>query len=465
MKMILSEKGTILIISSLVLAILLVLGSYFLTSVITESKISRSQAIAAQTYYLAEAGVNEAIWRLKNDSEWLENFETEPFCGDWSSDFSKSDILLPGSSYQIQIQNSECARGQIIATSTIEVAEGKTAQRVVKVKIFKALGSLTEDSPLFTGGTSENIDVSASVINLYDGNFFGNNNINIKYSSQVNIFDNQETEKEEGKVFAGNNVNLDWGSELNATAICSKNICQGDCSEEGCPMPSLSMPMIDFDSTDYNSYKSQASANQNGGLCSVLCNGVQCSTQCVFTADEFEDLLWQIGLGGTLTLNNKITYVTGIVNLKGGRKLEINGILVADRTVDIGKKDCWTKLGDKYCGFNQLTINDPGPGIPSGLLTKAKINFGLYSSLQNIEITGLIYANDEISLISLPQTFNLTGGLLGRKISIISGWQVINLYLDNTVIFEGVWGGPEPPEGEKPPYSPIVTIEHWEETY
>ncbi|HUV81348.1 MAG TPA: hypothetical protein VMW21_02450, partial [Patescibacteria group bacterium] len=195
------------------------------------------------------------------------------------------------------------------------------------------------------------------------------------------------------------------------------------------------------------------------------CNGVQCSTQCVFTADEFEDLLWQIGLGGTLILNNKITYVTGIVNLKGGRKLEINGILVADRTVDIGKKDCWTKLGDKYCGFNQLTINDPGPGIPSGLLTKAKINFGLYSSLQNIEITGLIYANDEISLISLPQTFNLTGGLLGRKISIISGWQVINLYLDNTVIFEGAWGGPEPPEGEKPPYSPIVTIEHWEETY
>jgi len=77
----------------------------------------------------------------------------------------------------------------------------------------------------------------------------------------------------------------------------------------------------------------------------------------------------------------------------------------------------------------------------------------------------LVYANDEIRLVSLPRAFNLTGGLLGRKISVTSAWSAVNIYLDNTLIVEGIWAGLRPPGGEKPPYSPIVTIEHWEEAY
>jgi len=459
------QKGVILIVAVLVLGVLLILGAYFLTFTITESKISQSQIIATKTYYLAEAGINEAIWKLKNDPEWKTNFETLPQCSDWLATTSRSDVLFPDSSYQIQIQNSSCARGEIIATAILNLPGGKTAQRIIKTKVFKALGSLTGDSAMFSGGSSENIDINASIINIYDSNLFSNHNLNISWFSNISLFDNLSTEKVEGKALAGGNFNLHWSSSLDATATCAKNVCQGDCLEEGCPPVSIPLPAIDFDSATPQSYKSKASTTQDAGLCNILCNGVLCSTKCVLTSGEFSDLLWQVGLDGTLTLNNEITYVAGGVELKGGRRLQINGALVADSTIDIGEKECWTNKGTKNCGFDRISVADPGSGKPSGILTKAKINFGLYSSSQNFEIVGLIYANDEISLVSMPSAFTIRGGILGRKISITSAWQNLNIYLDNDLILEGLWAGLEPPEGGLPPFSPVVTIEHWEESY
>lgn len=464
-KRIFRQKGTILIVVSLALTTLLALGSYFLTFTLTESKISKSQIVATQTYFLAEAGINEAIWKLKNDPVWKNNFETMPGCATWEASFSRDEFLLPNSSCQIQIKNSDCARGQIIATSTISLVGSKTAQRVVETKVFKAFGSLTQDSAFFSGGTSENIDISASVLRIYNGNLFSNNNASINLGSDVRVNDNPETETAEGKALAGSNLNISWTSNLISLAQCAKNVCQGDCLEEGCPANNSPMPMIDFDSEDANSYKQKAITAQGMNQCSVLCNGQLCDNKCIYTENEFEDLLWQAGKEGSLTLNNAITYITGSIDLKGERRLIINGALVADGTIDIGENYCWTNKGKKDCGYNQITVFDPGAGKPSGILTKSKINFGLYSSFQDIEITGLVYANDEIRIVSVPSSFNLTGGLLGRKIAITSAWSYFNIYLDNLIISEGVWAGPQPPEGETPPFSPLVTIEHWEEAY
>lgn len=460
------QKGVVLILASMTLGILLLLSTYFLRFSLTETKISQNQIVAAKTYYLAEAGVNEAIWKLKNDSTWKDNFETNPGCETWSASFTREGILFPDASYQVSIENLSCARGQIFATSTFSLADTKTAQRVIKTKVFKSLGSLTGNGAVFSGGNSENINISASNINIYDGNLLGNNNVNINWWSEVNVYDDPATEIVEGKILANNNLNISASSITNATSFCAKNVCLGDCLDEGCPPSTIDMPMVDFDSEDENSYKNKAQAAQDSGFCSVLCDGVECETKCVFTSNEFEDLLWNIGKDSTLTLNNDITYVTGSIDIKGGRRLIINGVLIADSTINIGERYCWSRQGEKDCGFNQITINDPGVDISSGLLTKNKLNFGPYSSIQSIEVVGLIYANDEIRIVSLPYTFNLTGGILGRKVSITSAWQDFNIYLDNLIVLEGLWAGPQPPEGgESPPFSPIVTIEHWEEAY
>jgi len=459
------KKGVILIVSTILLGVLLILGAYFLNFTLTESKITKSQDAATQTYYLAEAGVNEAIWKLKNDPAWKDGFETPPGCSNWSASFSRNNTLLPKGSYQVQIQNSDCARGEIISTAFLDLPNGKKAQRIVKTKVFKAVGALTGDSAIFSGGTSENITIIASLVNIYDGNLFANNHIDINLLSNVDVYDNAGTEELEGKAVAGGNLTVSWFSTLDSMARCAKNVCQGDCTGQGCPPASLSTPMIDFDSGDANSYKSKAIAKEAAGQCSVSCGGGECNKKCVFTQKEFEDLLWLVGKNGNLILNNEITYVTGSVDLKGGRSLTVNGALVADGTINIGESECWTNKGQKDCGNNQITVSDPGVGKPSGILTKGKINFGFYSSSRKIEIVGLVYANDEIRIVSIPQVFRVTGGVIGRKVSIVSILSSMNFYLNNSIISEGIWGGTKPPEGQKPPYSPVVTIEHWEEAY
>ena len=459
------EKGVVIIIASLTLGLLLLLSSYFLSFVIAESKIGESQAVATQAYYLAEAGIHEAIWKLKYDPEWKSAFEEKPGCYTWSDSFLRNNVLLPNSSYQVQIQNSDCARGQIIAIAQINLAEGRTAQRELKVKVFKSLGSLTQNSGVFSGGTAENIKIQSSNINIYNGNLFCNQNLDVKWFSSLTVGDNPATEEIlEGKVLVVGNISK-VDSSIISTATCSKNVCQGECAEEGCPPSSMDMPSVNFNSPGPDSYYYKAEVLQNNNQCSILCNGVECATNCIYNQSDFENLLWQIGQGGTLTLNSKITYITGLIDLKGERNIIVNGVLVAEGTIDIGERDCWTRQGDKDCGYNQITINDPGVDIPSGLLSKGKINFGPYSSLTNTEIAGLIYAYDDMKIVSLPQSFEVTGGILGRKVSFTSAWSPVNIYLDNNIIAEAIWGGPEPPPGEEPPYSSVVTIEHWEEAY
>jgi len=459
------KKGVILIVSTLILGLMLILGAYFLNLTLTESKISRSQNIASQAYYLAEAGVNEAIWKLKNDPLWQADFETPPTCLNWSASFSRAGSLFSNGSYQVQIQNSDCASGEIVSTAIINLADGKTAQRIIKTKVFKAIGSLTAYGAVFTGGSSQNIDISSSILNIHDGNLFSNNHINIKSVSTVNLYDNPSTPEKEGKTLASGNLDVSWGSNLNSSDLCAKNMCLGDCSSEGCPPALVSMPMIDFDSSDPNSYKNKALVKEGASQCSILCNGVGCATKCVYSANEFSDLLWQVGKDGELTLNNEVTYVTGPIELKGSRRLKINGTLVADGTITIGNNQCWTNKGNKDCGFNGISVVDPGPDKPSGILTKTKINFGPFSSSLDIEITGIVYANDEISMVSLPWGFKVVGGILARKFSLTSALSPVDIYLDNSKILEGVWAGPLPPGGGKPPYSPVVTIGHWEEAY
>lgn len=470
------QKGTAVIIALLATSVLLLLGIYFVSFSITEFKISQSQILSLQTYYLAEAGVNEAIWRLKNDSSWNTCFTSSTAfcdCENWStSSVTDASQLLSNSSYIIYVQNYACAQGEIISNATSTFGQ-RTGRRTVKVRAFKPSASLTEDSGVFSGSPSGEIKIHSSAIDLHDGNIFSNNNINIKSGSVINVYDDFATAAiQEGLVSAANNVNVSLSS-LNSSSSCAKNICEEKCPDyttttSSCPPPSFSMPAIDFDSVSSASYKSKAQAAESQGQCRVLCNGVECSNQCVFTSDEFQNLLWQVGMGGTLRLeyltNGSATstyYVTGSIELKGERKLEIDGILVADWNIDIGTKLCW----NGQCGLSQITITDPGAGAPSGILTKKSLDFGTHSSCSTTTIDGLVYAVDKIDFISIPKVFKIKGGVIASKPSFISILHILEIYLDNDIIKEGIWGGPQPPGGETPSFSPVVTIEHWEEVY
>lgn len=477
----LSKKGTILIIAFLTLGILLLLGVYFISFTLTESRIAKSQTVGTQAYYIAEAGIHQAIWKLKNDDIWKECFATSTAkcdCKYWKASFSTStDTLLPNSSVSVTIKNLECARGRIVATSTIVLLGGKMAQRVVETVVFKSLASPTEDAAVFSGGASENIDIKFSKIRVY-GNLFSNHNLDIKGESIVEVY---ATSSAEGKILAVGNFTTSTDSTVSSIAICAKDTCQTTstcacsseeferCEENRCPPLKLSMPLVDFDSAATSSFKSRAQQAEDNDDCSILCekqgqSPYECSTECVFSEDVFNDLLWEVGEGGALILNITaspgIVYVEGRIEVRGGRHLVVNGALLADRTIDIGARYKWK--GDE--GKSQITINQPTTTTASGLLTKAKINFGSYSSLTTTTITGVVYANDEVRMVSLPEGFILTGGIIARKLSFTSVWQWFDFILNNEIIRYGL-GYKIDTYSVNPTYSPIITIEHWEEAY
>lgn len=477
-----NNRGVIVIIAFLTLGVLLLLGAYFLSFTITESKIAQNQEAGTKAYYLAEAGIHRAIWKLKNDEEWSACFISSegacPDCATWSAtEVIDSSSLVPGSSVTVSVQNSACAKGEVVSTSTIELAGGRTAQRVVKTTLFKALASPTEDNAIFTGGPAEKIDIRDTVLNIY-GNIFSNHILSVQGASQVQVFPH-DTAK--GKILAGHDYKASPESSVSGTAICARNICDTqetcecgtypenfrECQEDICRPIEISVPLVDFDSDSEYSFKSRALAMEAAGQCANTCNGVPCSEyedRCFFSMNEFDDLLWSVGLGGTLTLGSAadpvIAYVDNHIDLRGGRHLEVNGTLVAGGNVGIGKIDNWK--GEK--GDSQITINHPVLTFPSGLLAKGKIDFGSYSAFDTVSISGVIYCINELNMISMPETVNITGGVITRKLDIWSPSGEINVTLDNDIIRYGL-GYMIDGEVIEPEYSPLISVEHWEESY
>jgi len=472
------QKGSVIIIAMGALFVLLLLGSYFLSFASTEYRISRSQIQSLQTYYLAEAGINETVWRLKNDTSWSTCFTSSTAscnCINWAtSSYRNAGSLLPNAGYIMSVKNSGCGNSEfsVQATST---SENKFNQRVVKIKAYKALADIIKDSPIFSGSASGDINFTLSGINVYNGNIFSNHDVNVSLFSTVNVYDNQSTPtttNQEGLVFANNNVNVSW-STLNASSSCAENICDSRCPSGSCPPIGNFMPSIDFDSATAYSYKNKAIAAQSQGQCNVVGKNLNGSTvtstsRCLYSSTEFDNLLKVVGYNGTLTLSYKTNgsatstyYVTGPIEIKGGRKVKIYGALVADGSISIGENNCW----GSQCGSDQITVYDPARGVPSGILSKSKITFGIYSSYSDTNIAGLIYAGDELSLISLPENFTVTGGVIANRFSLISVLQPLNFYYDEDIVNEGIWGGSVPSGGVHPAFSPVITIDHWEEVY
>lgn len=396
------NRGFILIATTLITALILLLAGYLLNFTLTELRISTSQAAATQAYYLAESGVAEAIWKITNDPTWKSSFESNP---NWTVHYSRNSAMHPGWSYDIDITNSGNAKGRIVVTG--KVARGASvAQRVIETSVFKAMG----ENPL--GDVAEyadgNIEITASVIRVHQGGLHSNNNIQLKGWSTANV---------DGAASAGNNIILSTYSNIISATRTEHAI-------------RLDMPAVSFDSAgDPDSYKSRA--NQ------------------IYTESQFSNLLKN---NETVTLNG-ITYVTGDIDVQGGRNLIVNGALVADGDITLGKNTlacCW----QWRCGRSNITVNRPSTSTPAGILAKGKIEMELCMS--DLNVTGLIYANDKLDIVSIPSDFKVTGALLSRKLDLASIWQGIDVYHDENAVIYGL-GNPQ--------YAPIVTVEHWEEEY
>ena len=89
-----NNKGIAIIFIILIIFILLFLAFYFLSFSTIEKRIAKSQTAGLQAYYLAEAGVNEMIWLIKNDSTYRNNFEFNPSNTSHPKKFSFSILIV-----------------------------------------------------------------------------------------------------------------------------------------------------------------------------------------------------------------------------------------------------------------------------------------------------------------------------------------------------------------------------------
>ncbi len=398
-----NKSGFVLIASLVIMALLLLLSVYLINFTLAEYKIANSQVKATQTYYLAESGIAEAIYKLKNDPTWQTNFETNP---NWSTTYTRNPAIYPNGYYQIDITNTGLASAEINVTAWLET-NGNTTKRQVKAYVYKSLGANpVGDNAEFSDG---DIDISGSVYNVYGGSVFSIGDVIVDFFSTLNV---------DNAVRATGEVDEHWTSTINAATI-----------EEG--VEPISMPAVSFDNLDDpESYINRADQ--------------------IYTESQFEDLLWDNRDGLTL---NGITYVTGDIDIKGPIDLTVNGVLVAEDDIEVGKNTFFCCWGIR-CGQSDIIINSQSSTTPSGLLAKGKIDFEL--CLDDFEVEGLVYAADQINVLSLPGTFEVLGGIISRQLNIISIWQGLNLIFDSNLVAQTLGN---------PTYSPIVIVDHWEEEY
>jgi len=398
-----TKHGFLLISSLFVLTTMIIIVSFYLSSVNQEIQVAQIVDTAPKSYYLAEAGIQEAFWRIQNDATYKNNFETNK---NWTTTFTRNDILIPGGSYTVTIANTDFATATITATSTISVRD-TLSQRVVQAGVFKAMN----DNPInnvtiFGNGKIYSI---GSKVNIIGGGLFSNDDIELKLFSEWSTEGNAESVKD---------IDVGVSSSLIAENIYDKN---------NPPIPEeIITPQIDFDSEDSSSLKSRA-------------------TQ-VYTSQDFRDLLRD----SPITELSGIIYVTGNVDIKKGQSLTINGMLVADGSISTAN------------GFSfelepaSLIINKVG-NEPSGVISKKNINIGGFSAELNVE--GLIYAGGKFRLQDgIWESVNaiIEGGIIAQDIDILVSWDPITITHNQVYINEALG---------TPLFSQVLFINHWEEEY
>lgn len=403
-------RGFGLVVVLIIIFVLGILTTLLIAIVISEYKISKSQEAGTGAFYVAEAGIEEAMWLVQHNQTYKDHLEDATFDG-VNGNFSRDPALGSSSRYEVSFLSTNVGAAQITSTGYFDLGP-QTSRRIIRTRIFKAINpNPIQDNNIFT---ADDIDFIMTIVNIFGGGIFSNEDIDVPGPASLITV--------EGDASAVEEINTPWPDTLVAAARHATNY------------PPAADP-IDFPIVDFDDYYDRADA--------------------VYTKDEFEDLMWA---NQNLVINDDITYITmaptNTLKIRGNQSLTINGLLVIDGNIDIGGQLCWNGgPGPHRCGLDNITVNHT-EGKPSGIIVKGDVEFSIWTGA--VDIHGLLYGMDEVIMTSLPQEFNIVGGFIGRRFFCTSIWQTINITYDEEIINTGL--GPQQ-------FSPVVEVEHWEEEY
>ncbi|MBI5465878.1 MAG: hypothetical protein HY974_01160 [Candidatus Kerfeldbacteria bacterium] len=401
-----STSGFVLVAVTSVIAALLFLAGYFLEQSASETRIAKSENSATKSYYLSEAGANEAIYKLKNDANWKAKFINGTLSNETAT---RSNVFDNNGSYTISTASVDHGIANITVTATYN-SGGQQAKRVIKTQVARATNSASVwPQSIYAGGKGKesngNIELEHD-ITINGGVLHANQNFKVK-KKNTTITVNDAT------ITASNDVIIDHDANL---------VLNNSTTSEGAA--SIDAPQIDFDSSSPNSLKNRATT--------------------VYTPKQFTDLPKGTTLAG-------IIYVTGDVK-KDDIDVTVNGILAIGGTLQM----------KKHKDYN-ITIN-ANYLTGSGLLAKEDIKFDENED-SAVVINGLLYASRELQIKSTKHDANITvnGGIVGWHVRLSGGDEhsddgSFNITYNPDLIAPVI----DPLYNSE---APIIEVNHWEEQY
>lgn len=285
-----------------------------------ESKISVSQRDGISAYYVAEAGVEDALWRIQTNDAACGT----PKCSDalqagtLNYTYTATNAPQSGQSFTItMVSTSGQPAGNVTVTSVGKVTDGfVTAQRKVVITAYQGPpNSAIGTSALLSGGGLSVHDGNSKLI-VTSGDLYAASGISLSKTTVTMSGGNLLTQGS----YSSSNATLTGDGSIQASNYL--------------PKPSaIAVPGFDF-----TYYKTHNNAYYNES-----------------TSNTFENAV----SGGQTTFNGPVTYIDGNINFNSWAKnqhITVTGMLIINGSVAFNGN----------LGTFSMTILDPGNG-QSGL--------------------------------------------------------------------------------------------------
>lgn len=408
-----TNEGFALATTLILLGVVLIAVSGLLAIAKIEARISRSQKESVQAYYIAEAGVQNALWQIRNDTDLQNQLNLGTLDESWQSE----DQILNLRDIRVTARSTEPGRAEIIATGLVN-EDQYPAQRLVKVQIFRGV---TQDQPESILGQ----------LGLYG-------------SSTVTLIGTQELAVNGGDVYGGSYLDLWWAQGAVDGKFKTKgdfinrygrsNVTNQGVEARNFPPPAQDVPMpgVDFASL-------RAAANQ------------------ILTAQEFRDL---VRVGGEVHLPGPITFIDGNVTINAGwfmgqnrtMHLIVHGLLVID-----GNFHFYIPSVPNAWNLNLKVVDDTNG--PSGIISSRNIVF--LGRSNPFLIDGVVYATQTLGFADVKNLF-INGGVVARDFYDLSG---DNVTVNTDQARLGEMFGFVDNGGNEEGRPSTLEVSHWEEEY
>jgi hypothetical protein len=400
------QRGYALATILILLGVCMFGAAALVTISILESRISRSQQEGTVAYYVAEAGVNDAMWRLNNTT----TYQAALSAGTLNASYAVSNQPATGQSFTVTLTTPAEGAGYAFIDVIGSSNNGTfTAQRRVQVTVFQGMGGtpVTGDNAFLAGG-SATVTNGSSALNILNGDFYARGAVVI----------NQATVNGAGRFIETLSTYSSNSSSVTVAGIHASNY----------PPPPTSIAIPGYNFAQYNSLPTnRCTAGQYAAQVQLRC-----------TPTQLRNL---IGSNSSFTFNNAVVYVDSSLTMNSwarNKSITFNGLLVVNG--DLSVTGAASNLA--------LTFNNPGSNV-SGLAVAGNIN----NSSATWVVNGVYYASG-------TATFTNSNAITVNGAVIVAGGVSINTGVSFTLnyvssVITGVLGGTPT----------AVQVQHWEEEY